>query len=130
MLKSFPVHASVAALDLNRARAWYADKLGLTPDMEGAEGLWYQFADGTWLHLYETQFAGTAKNTIAGWSVTDIESVMDDMRGRGLTFEEYDFGEGYRTVNGLMSAGGGKAAWFTDSEGNIYEISQAAPDQG
>jgi len=52
------------------------------------------------------------------------------MRGRGLTFEEYDFGEGYRTVNGLMSAGGGKAAWFTDSEGNIYEISQAAPDQG
>ena len=130
MLKTFPVHASVAAIDLNRARAWYADKLGLTPDMEGAQGLWYRFADGTWLHLYETPFAGTAKNTIAGWSVTGIEAVMDEMRARGLTFEEYDLGEGYRTVNGLMSAGGAKAAWFTDSEGNIYEISEAGADEG
>lgn len=130
MLKSFPVHPSVAALDLNRARAWYADKLGLTPDMEGVEGLWYRFADGTWLHLYETSFAGTAKNTIGGWSVTGIEAVMDEMRTRGVTFEEYDLGEGYRTVNGLMNAGGAKAAWFTDSEGNIYEISEAAADEG
>ena len=51
MLKTFPVHASVAAIDLNRARSWYADKLGLTPDIEDAQGLWYRFADGTWLHL-------------------------------------------------------------------------------
>ena len=124
MLKKFPVHASVAAVDLDRAKAWYADMLGLTPDMEGAEGPWYRFADGTWLHLYQTPFAGTAKNTIAGWSVKDIEAVMDELRTRGLTFEEYDFGEGYRTVNGLMSAGGAKAAWFTDSEGNTIELSQ------
>ena len=127
MLKTFPIHASVAAVDLNRAKAWYADKLDLTADIEDREGIWYQFADGTWLHAYETAFAGTAKNTVAGWSVTGLEAVVEALRARGVTFEEYDFGEGYRTVNGIMSAGGAKAAWFTDSEGNIFELSEAGP---
>lgn len=126
MLKQFPIHATVAAVDIDRARAWYADKLGLEPDLEGEEGLWYHFADGTWLHLYGSQFAGTAKNTVAGWSVQDLESVVEALRARGVTFNEYDLGEGYRTVNGIMAAGGGKAAWFTDSEGNTFELSEAA----
>ncbi len=125
MLSSFPIHASVAAVDLKRAKAWYADKLGITPDIEDEAGTWYQFADGTWLHAFETPFAGTAKNTVAGWSVTGLEAVVEGLRARGLQFEEYDFGEGYKTVNGIMSAGGGKAAWFTDSEGNIFELSEA-----
>ncbi len=64
---------------------------------------------------------------MAGWSVTGLEAVVEALRARGVNFEEYDFGEGYRTVNGIMSAGGAKAAWFTDSEGNIFELSEAGP---
>ncbi len=98
MLGRFPIYANIPASDIARARAWYQEKLGLVPDLE-EDGLWYRFADGTWLHMYETSFAGTAKNTQAGWSVEGIEAVMADLRARGVTFEEYDFGNGMATVS-------------------------------
>ncbi len=53
-------------------------------------GLWYQFGSGTWLLAYRTTAAGTARNTVAGWTVTGIEAVMADLRGRGVVFEDYD----------------------------------------
>jgi catechol 2,3-dioxygenase-like lactoylglutathione lyase family enzyme len=127
MLTSFPIHATAAATDLARARAWYEERLGLTPDAEDLGGLWYRFAGQTWLSLYQTPSAGTARNTIAGWTVNDIESVMADLRARGVVFEDYDFGEA-RTVDGLLDIGLAKAAWFKDSEGNTFEISEVLED--
>jgi hypothetical protein len=56
--------------------------------------------------------------------VKEIESVMEDLPSRGVTFEEYDFGEVGRTENGLMTMGNIKAAWFKDSEGNTVKLSQ------
>jgi catechol 2,3-dioxygenase-like lactoylglutathione lyase family enzyme len=96
MLEQFPVHATVAASDMERARGWYRDKLGMSPKREEM-----------------------GKNTQAGWTVTGIESVMEALLARGVEFEEYDFGE-MKTVNGLFDLPGvGKAAWFKDSEGNL-----------
>ncbi len=118
MLADFPIHASVAASDLDRARGWYQEKLGLLPEREDPGGVWYRSGGDTWLYLYATPWAGTARNTVAGWTVTGIESVMAMLRDRGLTFEDYDFGE-TRTVDGLADFGTAKAAWFRDSEGNI-----------
>ena len=123
MLSDFPIHATAAALDLERARRWYADTLGLVPVREDPGGVWYRFAGDTWLYLYATPSAGTARNTIAGWTVTAIETVMADLRERGVTFEDYDFGE-LRTVDGLADFGMAKAAWFKDSEGNTFELSE------
>jgi catechol 2,3-dioxygenase-like lactoylglutathione lyase family enzyme len=123
MLSRFPVHATVAAADLDRARRWYEEKLGLTPEQETPGGVWYRFAGDAWLYLYATPSAGTARSTVAGWTVTGIEAVMADLRERGVTFEEYDLGE-VKTVDGLADFGGAKAAWFTDSEGNILELSE------
>ncbi|HEY3208899.1 MAG TPA: hypothetical protein VGL18_03800 [Actinomycetota bacterium] len=74
--------------------------------------------------LTQTPNAGTAKNTAAGFTVKGIESVMEDLRSRGVAFEEYDFGEMASTENGLMIMGNIKAAWFKDSEGNVVELSQ------
>jgi catechol 2,3-dioxygenase-like lactoylglutathione lyase family enzyme len=125
MLTRFPIHATAAAIDLPRARRWYEEKLGLTPEREDPGGVWYHFAGDTWLYLYATPSAGTAQNTIAGWTVQDIETVMADLRRRGVTFEDYDFGE-LRTVDGLADFGMAKAAWFKDSEGNTYELSEVA----
>jgi hypothetical protein len=51
---------------------------------------------------------------------------MDDLRSRGVVFEEYDFGEMGRTENGLMTMGNIKAAWFKDSESNILELSEVS----
>jgi catechol 2,3-dioxygenase-like lactoylglutathione lyase family enzyme len=123
MLTDFPIHATAAAIDLARARQWFEEKLGLVPIREDEGGAWYRFAGDTWLYLYGTPSAGTARNTIAGWTVTGIEAVMADLRGRGVVFEDYDFGE-LKTVDGLADFGTAKAAWFKDSEGNTYELSE------
>lgn len=123
MLRGFPIHATVAAFDLARARAWYEEKLGLVPEQEDPGGLWYRFAGDTWLYLYGTPSAGTAQNTVAGWTVKGIESVMAELRGRGVVFEDYDFPD-FRTVDGLATLGPARAAWFRDSEGNTFELSE------
>jgi catechol-2,3-dioxygenase len=123
MLQAFPIYATAAALDLGRARRWYELKLGLVPEREDPGGVWYRFGADTWLYLYATPTAGTARNTIAGWQVTDIEAVMANLRVRGVTFEEYDFGA-FRTVNGLADFETAKAAWFKDCEGNTFELSE------
>ena len=129
MLKDYPLTPRLPAADLDRARAWYEDKLGLVPDSIEMGGAWYQTGGG-WFYLYQTPSAGTAQNTAAGWTVTSIETVMDEIRGRGITFEEYDFGDMGRTDRGLMITPGGKAAWFKDSEGNLLELSEVPEQPG
>ena len=126
-LSDFPIMPVLAASDTGRAKTWYQEKLGLTPKQEDATGgLWYEFAGGTWLLVYPTPSAGTAQNTQAHLDVTNIEGLMDDLRSKGVVFEEYDFGEMGKTENGLISAMGYKAAWFKDSEGNTFEITERA----
>lgn len=120
-LKQFPVYANVAVSDLDRSRTWYEEKLGLVPDEKTPGGFWYQLADDTWLHVYKTGTAGTAENTVAGFTVENIEKVMEDLRGRGLEFEDYDEP---KTENGLATFESSKSAWFTDPDGNIYELSE------
>ena len=123
MLAEFPIHATVAAVDLARARRWYQEKLGLVPEREDPGGVWFRFAGATWLYVYATPSAGTAQNTIAGWTVRDIGSLMADLRTRGVRFEDYDFGD-VKTVDGLADFGVARAAWFKDSEGNTFELSE------
>lgn len=125
MLQNFPVHASVAASDIGRARTWYQEKLGLDPKKtDPGGGMWFEFAGGSWLLVYSSGAAGTAQNTVAGWTVEDIEAVMDELRSHGVVFEEYDM-PGIRTVNGIATwEGMAKSAWFKDSEGNTFEISE------
>jgi catechol 2,3-dioxygenase-like lactoylglutathione lyase family enzyme len=126
MIERFPIHATVAASDLERAKAWYRDKLGLEPKKEVMGNLWFEFAPGTWLLVYQTEAAGTARNTQAGWTVENLEEVVEELRGRGVTFEEYDFGQA-KTENGILSIPEmGQSAWFKDSEGNIFELSEPA----
>lgn len=122
-LNTFPIHATVATSDLDRARTWYEEKLGLTPDQEDSGGYWYRFAGESWLHVYKTGSAGTAQNTVAGITVTNIEDVIANLRGRGLDFENYDM-PGISTDNGLATFETAKAAWFKDPDGNTFELSE------
>jgi len=122
MLDRFQVHATLPASDLDRARAWYRDKLGLTPAREDEVGLWYEFA-GSRLLLYQSSYAGTSQSTAAEWLVEDIEAVAQELRGRGVVFEEYDL-PGLKTDNGLTMIGRHRAGWFKDSEGNILALDE------
>ncbi|HYN70298.1 MAG TPA: VOC family protein [Candidatus Eisenbacteria bacterium] len=117
------ITAMIAAADLPRARAWYADKLGLTPAQEMEGALNYRSGASSFT-VYATEFAGTAKNTVAVWRVPDLGAEMTELRGRGVVFEDYDFGD-WRTVDGVMTdPEGGLAAWFTDLEGNVLGLAQ------
>jgi catechol 2,3-dioxygenase-like lactoylglutathione lyase family enzyme len=114
---------TIPASDLARARAWYADKLGLTTDQEEPEALLYRSGqDGLFL-LFSSDGAGTAQHQLAAWVVEDLEAEVAELRRRGVEFEEYDQ-PGLHTVNGIAVTPVGKAAWFKDSEGNVLTLTQ------
>ena len=110
--------AMIPAHDLARAKAWYADKLGLQPlEAMGEMGATYDLG-GTAAFLYPTEFAGTAQHTILSFASDDLVSDMQAMRGKGVLFLDYDL-PGLKTVDGLAQFGDVKNAWCKDSEGNI-----------
>jgi catechol 2,3-dioxygenase-like lactoylglutathione lyase family enzyme len=121
MLDRFQPHATVAVSDLERAKAWYADKLGLKPTSEDMAGAWYETA-GTSFLLFPTPYAGTAKNTVMEWTVDDVDKVAEDLKSRGVTFDTFEM-EGIEWNGDVATMGEQKGAWFKDSEGNVLAIS-------
>jgi catechol 2,3-dioxygenase-like lactoylglutathione lyase family enzyme len=123
MLQSFPLYAYIPAKDVARARRFYEGKLGFRPKQEIAGGVVYEFAKGTACFLYPTPNAGTSRASQAFWQVDDVEREVAELKSRGVEFEDYDI-PGKKSPSGVVTAGGAKAAWFKDSEGNILAIVQ------
>ena len=126
MLQDFPLYAYIPARDLARARQFYETKLGLRPKEETNGGVVYAFAGGTACFLYPTPNAGTSQASQAFWSVQDVDGLMRELKARGVVFEDYDM-PGERSPEGAITAGGAKAAWFKDSEGNIMALIEEVP---
>jgi catechol 2,3-dioxygenase-like lactoylglutathione lyase family enzyme len=122
MLRDYPMTPSLATADAARAKAWYAEKLGLEPAYEDGGYLGYRVGPGMFT-IYETPTAGTAKNTVANCNVRDLDAEVARLRARGVVFEDYDFGE-YKTENGILRdpAGGAGNAWFKDPDGNTWSV--------
>ncbi len=76
---------------------------------------------GVAFFVYQTESAGSNQATAATWRVADLDSVMADLRSKGVVFEEYDLPE-LKTVDGVLEIHGERAAWFKDSEGNILAL--------
>ena len=123
MLQTSPMYAYIPAKDVTRARQFYEQKLGFQPKEEIAGGVTYEFADHTACFLYPTPNAGTSKASQAFWQVKDIDREVAELKSRGVTFEEYDM-PGMKMQNSVVVAGGAKAAWFKDTEGNILAVIQ------
>jgi predicted enzyme related to lactoylglutathione lyase len=126
MLQSSPMHAYIPVRDVSRARRFYEQKLGLKPKQEVAGGVVYEFGDRTSCFLYPTPNAGTSKASQAFWQVGDVEHEVAELKARGVEFENYDIPDGEKSPSGVITAGGAKAAWFKDTEGNIMAIIQDA----
>jgi len=131
VLKDGKVATRIPVQELQRARTFYAEKLGLEPSEERPRGLLYRCGEGEFA-LFESAGAASGDHTQMGWEVEDIEATVEWLRGRGVVFEDYDF-PGLRTVNGIAEIAGNypskggvgeKAAWFRDSEGNLFGIGQ------
>jgi predicted enzyme related to lactoylglutathione lyase len=123
MLKNHPIIPYIPAADVARARRFYEQKVGLSPREEVAGGVVYECGGGSWIFLYPSGGAGTSQASQAFWQVDDLEAEVADLRKRGVVFEEYDL-PGLKTVNGIATGGGTKAAWFKDTEGNIMALIQ------
>jgi predicted enzyme related to lactoylglutathione lyase len=117
------VESTIPAQDLERARAFYAEKLGLTPTSEGRIGLRYRLADGTRFRLFRSGGKASGAHTQMALMVEDISAIVQDLRSRGVNFEQYD-SPGLKTMDGIADVGYARAAWFKDSEGNLIGISQ------
>jgi catechol 2,3-dioxygenase-like lactoylglutathione lyase family enzyme len=133
MLKTGRVATRLPVQDLDRARAFYAEKLGLEPDEERPGGLLYHCASGAFA-LFQSAGASPGTFTQMAFEVDDLHTVVNELRRRGVTFEEVDV-PGLKTVNGIAEVTGNypskgsseMAAWFRDSEGNMLGIGQPVP---
>jgi catechol 2,3-dioxygenase-like lactoylglutathione lyase family enzyme len=130
MLRDGRVATRLPAQDLERAKAFYAEKLGLEPVEEREGGLRYVGAAGEFA-LFESAGTASGDHTQMGWEVDDIEATVRELRRRGVVFEEYDL-PGLKTVEGIADIDGNypskgsaeRGAWFRDSEGNMLGIGQ------
>jgi catechol 2,3-dioxygenase-like lactoylglutathione lyase family enzyme len=119
----FTLHASLPASDIDRARAWYSEKLGLVPIESGPGGELRYETGATQFGVYPSAFAGSNQATAAVLVVGDFDAARAELLSKGVVFEDYDFGEEFRTVDGVMETPDGlKTSWFKDSEGNILAL--------
>jgi catechol 2,3-dioxygenase-like lactoylglutathione lyase family enzyme len=126
------VQARLPAQDLERARRFYADKLGLHPVEERPGGLRYR-CGSTLFALFASAGSPSGQHTQMGWKVDDIDEAVAELRARGVLFEDYDLPgmkvvDGIADIEGAYPSEGGigeRAVWFHDSEGNLLGIGQA-----
>jgi catechol 2,3-dioxygenase-like lactoylglutathione lyase family enzyme len=125
MLKKAHVEATMPAQDINRAKAFYADKLGLQPTQEDPGGLQYQLEDGSTFAVFPSSGAPSGNHTQLAFTVQDVVREVKELKSKGVKFEEYD-SPGLKTVDGIadFGQGQGKGAWFKDSEGNLLTVAQ------
>jgi predicted enzyme related to lactoylglutathione lyase len=125
MLGSAPIRAYIPASNIERARKFYEQIVGLEPAEVYAGGVVYM-CGGAEVFLYPTPNAGTSRASQAFWQVADVDAEVTDLKARGVVFEEYSM-PGLKTKNSIVTAGGARAAWFKDSEGNIMAVVQRVP---
>ena len=146
MLANYPIHATLPATDLERAKRFYSEKLGLTPESEAPGGIFYR-CSVTRLLVFPSVETASGTHTQLGWTVDDIETEVAALKARGVIFEEYNtpflrtvnsvavtdpavnpltgrVEPRLQTVNSVALSGPIKLAWFKDSEGNLLALTQ------
>lgn len=111
----------IAVKDLDRARKFYEDTLGLKEVDDFGEGFMLKSGD-TQFSVYKSEFAGTNKATALNFDVDDIESEVGALKKKGIAFEHYEL-EGLTSKGDFYEGEGGfRTAWFKDPDGNILSL--------
>jgi catechol 2,3-dioxygenase-like lactoylglutathione lyase family enzyme len=125
VLADCPIHTPLPVTDMERARRFYAERLGLLPEAElpnELDGLFYRCGGSRFL-LFPSQTPSSGDHSQMTWLTSDIEADVAALKARGVIFEEYDL-PGLKTVNSVAIIGESKGAWFKDSEGNLLALGQ------
>lgn len=127
MLQGKDAAATLAVSDLERARGFYEDTLGLTAIYEDAGGVLYRSGNSAIL-VYPSEFAGTNKATAATWAVgNDFDAIVSGLAESGTTFEHYDDLPETTREGDVHTMGELKAVWFKDPDGNILNLVNMQP---
>jgi catechol 2,3-dioxygenase-like lactoylglutathione lyase family enzyme len=120
MLSDSAAVATVAVKNLDSARTFYEQTLGLQIIRESSEVLTFR-TGASQLFVYRSPSAGTNQATAVTWVTEQVEAIVQTLKGRGVTFEHYDLPnltrQGDIHVHGAM-----KVAWFKDPDGNIFSL--------
>lgn len=111
----------IAVKDLDRAKTFYRETLGLAAvDEQNSEVVTMKSGD-TMLNVYRSEYAGTNKATALTFDVDDIAAEVEGLKEKGVMFEHYDL-DGLTRDGDIYSAEGMKTAWFKDPDGNILSL--------
>jgi catechol 2,3-dioxygenase-like lactoylglutathione lyase family enzyme len=121
MLATRDAVANLAVKDLNVAKRFYEQTLGLKAvSSDDAEVLTFKSGDSL-LNVYRSQFAGTNKATAVTWAVDDVPGEVQQLKSKGVQFEHYDM-PGLKREGDVHVGGKMQVAWFKDPDGNILNI--------
>jgi catechol 2,3-dioxygenase-like lactoylglutathione lyase family enzyme len=123
MLKHAKVTTILPVIDLERARDFYVNKLGLEAGGLAADGKFLLRAKGTELALMPKPGGTKAEHTALSFEVDDVAAEIKALKARDVRFHDYDL-PGFKTVDHIAVLGREKAAWFSDTEGNILCLHQ------
>lgn len=125
MLGEYDVRVDIGVKDLDVAKSFYENTLGLKKLNENQWEVHYQ-SGSSQLRIYVSEYAGSNQATYASWEVDDINKVVDDLKSKGADFQHYDMPG--TTLEGDVHTIMGKqrAAWFKDPDGNILCVTNEA----
>jgi catechol 2,3-dioxygenase-like lactoylglutathione lyase family enzyme len=111
----------IAVKDLDRARRFYEETLGLKAKDEWGEGFTLESGD-TLINVYKSEFAGTNQATALNFDVDDIEDEVQELKEKGVFFEQYNLPGLEQRGDLYVGEGGFKTTWFKDPDGNILSL--------
>ena len=125
MLNEASAYPTIAVNDIETAKKFYEDTLGLDKVSESPGGVLYK-SGSSHVFVYPSMTAGTNQATYAGWTVEDVESTVSELKNKGVSFEQYDNLPQVKREGDIHFMGDLKAAWFKDPTGNILSITNTA----
>jgi catechol 2,3-dioxygenase-like lactoylglutathione lyase family enzyme len=123
MLKILESYATLPAQDIKRARKFYEEKLGLTLHEETPDGGASYKTGNTGFGVFPSSGKSSGDHTQIGLEIEDVRAAVNELKGQGVKFEDYDF-PGLKTEDGILATEVMTGAWFKDTEGNLIGLIQ------
>jgi catechol-2,3-dioxygenase len=123
MLGDHPIDVMLLSTDLDVAKEFYGDRIGLEVLIETDDFVTFKCGGDSRLVLTKSSTGSSDEATKASWRVDDLAAELETLRARGVEIEEFD-GPGLKTVDGIADVGFALSAWFVDPDGNAIRLLQ------
>jgi predicted enzyme related to lactoylglutathione lyase len=122
LFRDTPAFSGFSVNDIQKAREFYGETLGLDVTDGGMGTLKVNVAGGSSIFVYPKPNHTPASFTILNFQVDDIDKAVDELTARGVKFEHYNMPEMKQDKKGIARGNGPNIAWFTDPAGNILSV--------